>query len=105
MSNITTNLYSASGGKASNGFCIDDNGTAWVNTNMLYPAVNIINAAFDGVPFTTVKSNQFVCAEWAKIEMMQAFHDDDKTLQVITKFFEVIEREKQKILEAYHANH
>ena len=103
MSNITTNLYSS--GKNQNGFCIDDNGTAWVNINMLNPAVNLINAAFDGVPFTKIESISFVCAEWAKVELMQAFYDDDKTLQVIAKFFEVIEREKQKVLEAYHANH
>lgn len=105
MSKITTNIYSASGGTAKNGFCIDDNGMAWVNINMLSPAVNLLNAAFDGVPFTTVKSMKFVSADWAKGELIQAFYGDEQTLNVINKFFEVIEREKQKVLEAYHAKH
>lgn len=103
MSNITTTLYS--NGNSKNGFCIDDNGTAWVNVNILANPLIILNAAFDGVPFTSINSEQFVCAEWAKIELNQAFQDDNQTLQVITKFFEVIEREKQKVLGAYHGKH
>jgi len=105
MRKITTNIYSASGGKAKNGFCIDDNGMAWVNINMLSPAVNLLSAAFDGVPFTKIKSMNFVCAEWAKVELTQAFHDDEKTLNIINKFFDVIESEKQNVLRVYHAKH
>jgi len=47
----------------------------------------------------------FVCAEWAKVELTQAFHDDEKTLNIINKFFDVIESEKQNVLGVYHAKH
>ncbi|WP_077340030.1 hypothetical protein [Pseudocolwellia agarivorans] len=103
MSKITTNLYSS--GKAKNGFCIDDNGTAWVNVNMLNPAVSLITAAFDGVPFTNINSTPFVCAEWAKVELTQAFQNDDKTLHVINSFFNVIENERLKVMGVNHAKH
>lgn len=105
MRKITTNIYSASGGKTKNGFCIDDNGTAWVNVNILANPMTILNAAFDGVPFTKIKSMNFVCAEWAKVELTQAFHDDEKTLNIINKFFEVIESEKKNVLGVNHAKH
>ena len=106
INEINTTQFSAPlNGKSKVGFCIDDNGTAWVNIEMISPAINLLSAAFDGVPFTRINKDQFVCANWARIELQQAFCHDNKALQVIHKFFDVIENEKQKVLGGEHAKH
>lgn len=101
----TTQFITPLYGKPIVGFCIDYNGTTWVNVNILASPSTILNAAFDGVPFTTIESEQFVCAEWAQIELNQACRDNTRALRKVNKFFEVIEREKVKVLEAYHGTH
>lgn len=107
MNNIinSTQFITAIKGKPQVGFCIDDDSTAWVNTKILANPLTILNAAFDGVAVITINSEQFVCAEWAKIELNQAFCDDAQALEIIAQFFELIDKEKQKILGAYHAKH
>ncbi|WP_289028757.1 hypothetical protein [uncultured Paraglaciecola sp.] len=101
----TTQFTTQINGKPTVGFCIDDDGRSWINIKILSPTINLIHAAFDGVPFITIKATIFVCADWAKTELFEVFQNDAQTTQIISNFFQAIELEKQKVLGVYNGKH
>lgn len=100
----TTQFITPLNGKPTVGYCVDDDGTAWVNIELFgKKQLAYLNACFDGCPVVKIGKSLFVSDDWAQRELTEQFADDNKALNIINAFFSAVTQSKQKIAGGSHA--
>lgn len=100
----TTQFITPLNGKPTVGYCVDDDGKAWVNIDLFgNREMTFLNASFDGCPVAKIGNSLFVGDGWAKRELVEQFAHDNKALNIINAFFLSIEQSKQQIAGVSHA--